>query len=190
MTAPAKNDLTTLIKLLGVFSAATSQLATLKGKTDGIFLKFIERQKDGYGEIQHELTESEAAIKELAARHPEWFAKEKTLKFPFGDVQSRTTTSHETFDEAATIARIRAAMERVYRADDMEEYARLNALIRVTESLNLEAVGELDVETLGRFGIVRKVEESITVKAAGVNMGRAIKAAEDRAAKAQKKPNE
>jgi len=124
-------------------------------------------------------------VKELIALHPEWFAEAKTVKTPFGQVHSQRTTSHEAPDAVSAIARIKAAQARALKAGDDVKATQLGALIRIEESLNFDALGEIDGDLLARFGIVRRIEESLTIKEAKVALGQAVKAATRRAAKGE-----
>lgn len=60
-------------------------------------------------------------------------------------------------------------------------------LIRIEESLNFDALGEIDTGLLAHFGIVRRIEESLTIKEAKIALGQAVKAATRRATKAEAK---
>lgn len=172
---PYKN----LIDLLAIYSEAKARLASLESETNAAFLDLIDEAKPAYAELQMSLTEAEAAIKEIAAAHPEWFADAKTVKTPFGQVHSQRTTSHEAPDEVSAIARVKAG--------DEVKATQLGALIRLEESLNLDALADLTIEELAQFGIVRRIEESVTLKEAKVSLGQAVKAATKRAAKTEAK---
>jgi len=178
-----KADYQNLVNLLSIYSEATSRLAELEAETNKAFLDVVDEKKSEYAELQKALTESETALKELAHLHPEWFAGEKTVKTPYGQVHSRSTTSHEAPDPPSAIARIKAAQARAIKANNEVLATQLGALIRVEESINFEALSEITVEDLARFGIVRKTEESVTVKPQKVSLGQAVKAATKRAKK-------
>jgi hypothetical protein len=183
---PQSADFANAVNLLAVFSEATTRLAALKSDADAALLDIIDERRKEYADLQKSLTESEAALTELAHAHPEWFASDKTVKTPFGSVHSHKSTSHEAPDAVSAIARIKAAQARAIKAGNDVRATQLAALIRTEEKLNLDALGEMTVEEIASFGIVRKIEESVTVKPASIALGQAVKAADKRAARKAK----
>lgn len=184
MSTEKKDDYKNLIDLLAVYSEVTTRLAELEVETNKAFLDLVDDTKADYATLQEALTATETALKDLALLHPEWFAGDsKTVKTPFGQVHSHKTTSHEAPDPVSAIARIKAAQARAIKAGNEVLATQLGALIRVEEKLNFDALGEVDVDDLARFGIVRKTEESVTIKAQKVSLGQAVKAAAKRAKK-------
>lgn len=172
----------TLIDLLANYSDTKARLTVLESETNRTFLDIIDATKPTYTQLQAALADAEAALRDLAALHPEWFAESKTLKTPFGQLHSHRSTSHEAPDPAGAIARIKAAQARAIKAGDPVQATRLAALIRHEETLNFDALGELDTAQLTHFGIARRTEESITIKEAKVTLGQAVKAAAKRTA--------
>jgi hypothetical protein len=96
---------------------------------------------------------------------------------PFGQVHSHKATSHTAANEARSIQKIRNARDlaQQYRNDELS--AKLDALIRVEESLNFEAMDAFSDRELQLYGIQRTTDESVTIKEAKVSLGQAIKAA-------------
>lgn len=182
-TAPTKDPYKNLIDLLAVYSDAKARLSALESELNQGFLDLVDESKPQYSTLQKALVDSEGAIKDAVAMHPEWFADAKTVKTPFGSVHSQKTTSHEAPDAKSALARIKAAQARAIKHGNEVLATQLGALIRVEESINFDALGELGVEQLAQFGIVRKIDESVTVKETRVTLGQAVKAATKRAEK-------
>lgn len=176
-----KDDYQNLIDLLAVYSDATARLGELESEMNTAYLDLIDEQKAEYASLQQILTDTEKALREAVREHPEWLIAAKTIKTPFGQVQSRKTTSHEVADEPSAIARIKKAQARAIAAGKHDFAAQLGALIRVEESVNLDACGELEESELQKFGITRKIEENVTVKPVTISLGQAVKAADKRA---------
>lgn len=176
----AEDSYKNLLDLLAIYSATTAQLETLAGEINTSVLDLIDTKRAEYAEAQTVLTHTEAAVRAAIALHPEWFAEAKTIKTPYGQVHSQKTTSHKVADQPASIARIKSAQARAIRDGKHDFAAQLGALIRVEESVNLDACGELTEEILARYGIERNIEESVTLKPAKIQLGQAVKAADKR----------
>jgi len=185
-TTTAAADYKNLVDLIAIYKEGRHRLAVLETELDADYTQLVENVRAEYAELQASIAAAEESIRTLVKAHPEWFADAKTVKTPDGAVQSRTTTHHEAPDEVSAIARIKAAQARAIKAGNEVLATQLGALVRVEETLNLDAAGELSVEDLARFGIVRIVDESVTVKEAKLDLGKAVRTIEKREAKAAK----
>jgi hypothetical protein len=166
-----------LIAELAAYSAAKARLGKLEAQTNVAYLALVDGTQPAYVAAQETLLLAEQAIKALVARHPEWFAEAKTLKTPFGQVHSHKATSHTAAIPELSIAKIRTARDLAQKFRAEEQSAKLDALIRVEESLNFEAMAAFTDRELLLYGIQRTTDESVTIKEAKVSLGQAIKAA-------------
>jgi hypothetical protein len=114
---------------------------------------------------QAELSDVESRIELLALKHPEWFAKSKTIKTPFGTVASRSTTKIDVPNEEATIALLEL------RGQEAEPF------LRTSKYLSIESLEALDDGELARLKARRLTTEKITISPAKVDLGKAIKKA-------------
>jgi len=188
--ASQPNDFQNLANLLSVFSEASTQMTALQAEIDQQQLDAVDEHKARYAELQKALTDSEGAIKALGTAHPEWFEQAKSVKTPFGELATRSATKHEAPDPDLSMGKILHWIELAEKRGNMAEVALLNSFIRVERSLDLEALEKADADLLARLSIVRVTDTSYTVKAASVKLGQAVKAADKRAAKAEKKGSE
>lgn len=159
-------DYENLVNLLAILSEANARQTAMQGEIDQAFLDTIDAHRKDYAENQSKITETEEAIREIAARHPEWFpAKKKTVQTPYGSVKSVSSKKIVAPSPEASIALIK-------QADRATEF------IRIREELDLEALEDLEDAELALFGIRREANETITPKPAVVNLGEAVKATE------------
>ncbi|MDD5349259.1 MAG: host-nuclease inhibitor Gam family protein [Chthoniobacteraceae bacterium] len=166
---------------MSVYSESSHSLDQLQNQTNARLLKIVEPRTDEYATLQTSMTEALADIKRLAVEHSEWFSgKSKTLTTPYGKAAFRSTSSLKVEDEAKTLE-ILSAPEAAFYIQETGAVLPFADFLRVTTSLNLEALERLDDSLLARLGITRVTEESFTVTAAKVDMGKAVK----EAAKAQ-----
>jgi len=180
-TAPAptalKNDFADLVNLLDRLTFAENQLAKLQQTLDTQHLDTVRGHMPAYKELQTTIGECEAAIAVIAARNPQWFEEKKTVETPFGELKRTTSISLVVADPAVTMTLIKAAK-------------REGDFIKASEELRLEVLGTLDDDALAKFGIKRLTKHNFNAAAAGVDLGKAVKAAEKSdkaAAKAAKK---
>ncbi|MBA4136739.1 MAG: hypothetical protein C0518_05425 [Opitutus sp.] len=180
-TAPAptaqKDDFASLVNLLDRLTHAQNQLDKLQQVLDAQHLETVRGHMPAYKELQTTIGECESAVAVIAARNPQWFDDKKTVATPYGAVKRTSATSLQVADEAVTLTLIKAA-------------GRQTDFIKVTESLSLETLEKLEDEQLAKFGIKRVTEHNFKAAPAGVDLGKAVKAAEKSekaAAKAAKK---
>ncbi|MFO1461286.1 MAG: host-nuclease inhibitor Gam family protein [Verrucomicrobiota bacterium] len=155
-----------LVALLAVYSEASIRLSELQSAADTQLLETVDEQRPDYVQAQTALESAEAAIKKLAEAHPEWL-NGRAIRTPYGTVKFTKATVLEVANPEASLTLIKA----VYRKD-------ADAYIRVSEELNLETLETLSDDDLNRIGILRLTKDSISIKPAKVDMGKAAKKAE------------
>lgn len=156
-----------LINLLAVYSEASARSEQLKAEINADHLDLIDAHKKAYAELQQTITEAEAAIIAIAEANPDWFSASKTLKTPYGQVASRSSTSLDVPNEEASIILIEQKCDEETKGQ----------LLRQKTELNLEALELLDDAALRQYRIKRVTSENITVKPAKLDLGKAVKAA-------------
>lgn len=158
------DDYTTLTTELDRFTRISNNLAKIEATFQSAITELIaECYREDFQSLTDELTESSDRIESLALRHPEWFAKTKTLKTPFGTVASRTTTKLDVPNEEATIALLEI------RGDAGAPF------LRPRTYLSIEALEALDDAELSRLKVHRVTTERITITPAKIDLGKAVK---------------
>lgn len=166
-------DYKNLIDLLAVYSEGKRRVAALELDAQEEFTGIVDGVRSAYAEAQLAVTQSEAAIKLIVLQHPEWFEEKKTVKTPYGQVQTRTTTKLEVPNEEASILLIERQGEEAEAS-----------FTHTKKSLNLEALEKLSDAQLKAYRITRVTDESVTVKEASLDLGKAVKSASKKAVKA------
>lgn len=158
------DDYTVLTEELNQFTRVSNQLAVVESNFQAALADLIgECYREDFATLQAELTEVEARIETLAIRHPEWFAKTKTIKTPFGSVASRSSTKIDVPNEEATIALLEL------RGDPAKPF------LRERKYLSIESLEALDDAELRILKCQRVTSEKITITAAKVDLGKALK---------------
>ena len=127
-------------------------------------METLDDSKKDFAQSQSARDSAEEAIKALAATHPEWMDG-RTIKTPYGSVKFTRVESLVIPDPDNTLTLIRASFPPSW----VSEY------IRVTEEPAKEKLETLTDEELASIGVKRLKTDSITVKAAKVDMGKAAK---------------
>lgn len=172
------DDFTRLVNLLQAYSGLSVELAGIETSLNNEHLDMVRQFKASYAEAQSKLGLLEGALEDLSRAHPEWFKDKKSVKTPFGAVKFHASTELEIGNEEATILLL-------------EQEERLNedfdaALYLKTEvTVNKEALEELDDATLKRFRVKRVPKENFSVVPVKVDMGKAVKDADAKEAKAE-----
>lgn len=167
-------DYKNLIDLLAVYSESHARLSKMQAEINEEVLDTVDPRREEFAEIQAAASQAEEAIREIAGRNPQWFPEgAKTLKTPYGHIQSRASTSLAVPSEEATIRLIRAA-------------GKETQFLRVNTTLDKEALEALKDDELAEFGIIREKGESLTIKPVALDMGKAVEAATKRAEKREK----
>ena len=164
------NDYSNLANLLSVHTEAAIRLAEIQSQADSTLMESLDELKPEHVQAQTALEESEAAIKLLAKSHPEWMDG-RSIKTPYGTVRFTRSTKIEVANEEATITLIRATY-----LDGADVY------LRVATELNLETLELLPEADLAKLGLSRVTTDSVSVKPAKVDMGKASKAKGPKAA--------
>jgi hypothetical protein len=160
----AADDYQDLTEELARYSRLANRLAGVDAAFQEAITELIQEvYQDEFALLQSELTQAEERIELLALRHPEWFAKAKTIKTPFGNVASRTTTKLDVPSEEATIALLEL------RGEDAKPFLRQRTY------LSIESLEALDDAELHRLKVQRITTEKITIQPAKVDLGKAVK---------------
>lgn len=154
-----------LVKLLAVYSEATIRLSEMQAATDSALMEALDESQGDYVTAQTAVEQAEAAIKELAKAHPEWMTG-RAIKTPYGTVKFTRSTRVEAKDDAMSIILI----QQCFPPEEAGAYLR-----RTTE-LNLETLATLSDDDLALIRMCRVTEDSVSVKPAKVDMGKAAKA--------------
>lgn len=160
-------DFATLAKTLETLATASQRMSVLQAETERIYLESVgEVLEADFASLQQTISECERICETLVERNPQWFeGRSKTVKTPFGSVSKRSTTRLKVANEEATLV----ILEQL--GQDGLPY------VRTTKSVNLEALELLSDEELDRLKVERIRSESINVKPAKVDMGKAARAA-------------
>lgn len=153
-----------LVNLLAVYTEASIRLTELQAAADSTLMEALDESKPEYVQARTAVEQAEEAIKELAKAHPEWMTG-RAIKTPYGTVKFTRGTRVESLNEEATITLI----ETVFAE-------RQEAFLRQTTELNLETLATLSDDELALIGMRRVTEDSVSVKPAKVDMGKAAKA--------------
>ena len=165
-SVPDAQSYKNLVDLMALHAEAVGRMAALENELQQEWLELVDKRRKEYAELQHTIADSQESIEMLATLNPQWFEKAKTLKTPYGTVAFRSTTKLNVKNEEVTIVLIEQRGE--------EEAAKF---IRTTKGLNLEALEQLEDAELKKLRITRETTESCTVKAAKVDLGKAVKKA-------------
>lgn len=169
-TVKASADFKELIELLSLVSQASNKLGTMEAETNKSVHEMLEGKMPEFTLLQGTLTEAENKIKEICVRHPGWFSVKKTLATPYGSVKSHSSTVLETENEEVSIVLLEREAE-INKEFKPENY------IRQKKQLNLEGLESMTDTELARFRIKRVPKETINVKPAKLDMGKAVEEA-------------
>jgi hypothetical protein len=160
----SNDDYNALTAALEKYTSLSNRSAEIEANFNGAIQELIaEFYKDDFQALQADLAETEARIETLVIRHPEWFAKSKTLKTPFGSVATRSTTKIDVPNEDATIALLELRGEAA------------KPFLRERKLLSIESLEALDDAELLRLKVRRITTEKITISPAKVDLGKTLK---------------
>lgn len=176
-TKQEAGDFTALVGTMETLAQASQQMGVLEAEAQRIYLEAIgETLRADFTRLQETIARAEADAEVLARRNPQWFEKQKSLKTPYGTVGFRSTSRLEVPNEELTLVML-------------DQEGLRDGFVRRTEALDLEALERESDEFLARIRVRRVVTESFSAKPAKVELGKAVKAAEEGAAKAKAKRN-
>lgn len=162
MTTQSDKDYTNLINCLSIHAEANARLGELENDLQQAFIDLVDARRADYATLQNTLSKSADAIEAAATLHPEWFAKAKSIKTPYGTVAFRSVTKLEVPNEEVSIVLL-------------EQLGQDGLPFLVTEKrLNLEALEKLDDQELARLRIRRVQTENFSIKPAKIDMGKAV----------------
>lgn len=168
---------TEFLKFLETFAvllAAARDISRLDLKVNEEVDAIIDGERDDYLKALATKQQAEEALIEWAKKHPEWFAGKKSLSTPHGTVSKRETNSLGVPNEAISVRLIVETF--APGANVTAALGKAADFLHVEISPNLEALEKLDDAELAKLGITRTSTTSYTVKAAGVDLGKAVEA--------------
>jgi hypothetical protein len=164
MSTNPTDDYTKLEQAIERHTALCNELAQIETSFQKAMHELIaEVYRDDFADLTEDKEDTEQLIELLAIRHPEWFAKTKTLKTPFGSVSTRKTTKIDVPHEEATIALLEL------RGEAGE------AFLRTRKYLSIEALEALDDAELTALKCRRVTSEKITITPAKIDLGKTLK---------------
>jgi Bacteriophage Mu Gam like protein len=165
----------TMVDLLAVYTEAENRLAELQTEANRDFMECIDEHRPEYAQLQTILANTESALELLALKHPEWFGDRQSVKTPYGSVKFRRSSVIEATNAELSLVLIEQEAEK-------DEAFKLADYTRTKREINFEAFEKSDDATLAKFRLKRVEKSNFSVEAAKVNMGKAIKDAEKKAA--------
>lgn len=166
-TAPAADqaEFTNLVNLLSIGAEAHARLGELENTLQQAWIDMVDGLRKDYAELQATLATTEEAIRDAVDLNPQWFAKQRTLKTPYGQIAFRKSTKLLVKNEEATIILL----------EQLGPEAAV--FIRERKELDLEALEKLPDEELERVRVKRQTTETMSVKYAKPDLGKAVAAA-------------
>lgn len=158
-------DYRNLLDLLAVYTEAHNRLAAMETAASEHLIDYVDDVRSDYARYQRKMAEAEASIRMIVDAHPEWFESQKSIKTPYGSVASRSTPRLDVPNPEASIILVQ-------RSEDLDDAIYLRERVE----LNIEALETLDDAALKRLRIRRVKDESVSVKPARVDLGKAVKA--------------
>ena len=163
-------DFALFVELQQKFTGISNRLAELETEINIREQKLIQEHTADFVVLQETASALEAQLKDLFARHPEWCGEKKNVTTPYGAVEKRKATELQVDNPAMTVAMIEAKGK-------IDPQFKADIFLHVSTEPNLETLEQLSDEALKELGVKRVETERITVKAAKVNVAKAVKAA-------------
>jgi hypothetical protein len=155
-------DYKNLIDLMAIFSEATARKDELENDLHQAWLDLVDARRKDYSKLQASLANAEEGIRFLAETNPQWFAKARSLKTPYGTVSFRKGSKLQVTNEEVSIVLL-------------EQLGQEGLPFLKTEKhLVLEALEKLDEKELERLRIKRVETETFAIKTAKPDMGKAV----------------
>jgi len=155
-------------QLLSDYSTISAQLERAEAHIKEVQLGAAIALQPEYARLKVALTDIETEIRKISDEHNAALFEpgKRSHKTPFGEVKYHKS-SHLDFDDSdEVLLRIHLAAQReVARVDGTNEAPcfTVDTLIRTAQTLNIEALENLDNATLAQFGIRRVTEDSFKV---------------------------
>lgn len=155
-------DYKNLIDLMAIFAEATARMDELENDLNQAWLDLVDARRKDYAKLQGVLGQTEEGIRFLAETNPQWFAKARSLKTPYGTVAFRKSTKLSVANEEVSIVLL-------------EQLGQEGLpFLKNEKRLVLEALEKLDDKELERLRIKRVESETCTIKPAKPDMGKAV----------------
>ena len=162
-------DYDNLVDLLAVLTEANNQMAVLQAEANDAMLQIVDEHKKDYAKLQQIKADTEAALEIIARKHPEWFAKKKSLTTPFGAVSLKTNPPKlEVKNEELSIVLLEQEAER-------NPEFKVAGFIEVKKVLRLDVLAGEEDAFLKKFRIHRTQEDTFSAKPATLKLGEAVK---------------
>lgn len=162
MNPAPTQDYKNLVDLMALLSEATARMGELENGLQQSWLDLVDARRKDYTTLQAAISTSEAAIEAAAILNPQWFAKVKSLKTPYGTVAFRSTKKLEVKNEEVSILLLEQLGQ-----DGLP-------FLRTTKVLNLEALENLDDDELSRLRIKRVTTNACKITPSKVELGKAV----------------
>ena len=163
-------DFKNLVDLMAIMAEGSARMGELENGLQQDWIDLVDARRKDYASLQFAIGQAEESIETLALTNPQWFEKAKTLKTPYGSVSFRKTSKLEVKNEEVSILLLEQLGQ-----DGLP-------FVRTAKALNLEALEKLDDTELERLRIKRVSTDSLSIKPAKVDLGKAVKQATKEAA--------
>ena len=163
-------DFKNLVDLMAIMAEGSARMGELENGLQQDWIDLVDARRKDYASLQFAIGQAEESIETLALTNPQWFEKSKTLKTPYGTVSFRKSTKLEVKNEEVSLLLLEQLGQ-----DGLP-------FVRTAKALNLEALEKLDDTELERLRIKRVSTESLSIKPAKVDLGKAVKQAAKEAA--------
>lgn len=161
------------VELISIYTAAALELESVENSASAAQLELVDANLAEYTNLQQTITKTEEALQLIALKHPEWFAGKASIKTPYGSVKWTPSTSLEIPNEELSIELIERDLQ-----TNLE--SRPGDYIRTKKELNREALETCDDAMLARYKIRRVSKKTFAVTPAKLDMGKAVKAAQEK----------
>ena len=158
-------DFTNLVNLIAMGAEADARLNELENDLNQEWLAIVDARRADYAKLQKAKAFAEEAMQDAAEMNPQWFAKQKTLKTPYGQISFRRSSKLEVKNEEASIILLEQLGQ-----DGLP-------FLKTEKRLVLEALEKMDDTELERLRIKRVITETFAIKYAKPDLGKAVAAA-------------
>ena len=180
-------DFREAVELLSIYTSASQELEALETKLNQCLICEVDQIKGQYALFQSTLQEAESKLELIALRHPEWFGEKKSVKTPYGELKFHKSSPLEVKNEEVSVVLIEARLTELAAlletatpgeiARLAEEQSLLTSFLRRETHLDLDSLGKCDESLLKKFRISRTEKQNFSIKAAKIDLGKAVKAA-------------